>query len=210
MRVRRVLVGFEFSARVRDAFLVRGYDAYSCDLRPTESPHGDLGRHYQCDILEVLDLGWDLGIFHPTCTHHVVSGARWFHETPKRPRPGVFYEAERYAARERDRALIRRVWECGIPMVAIENPVGTLGDVIGKPTQIVQPFHFGDPFRKTTCLWLRGLPKLTRTSDLQDGAQECWLEPPGPGREKKRSLTYPGMAAAFASQWGALLVEKAA
>jgi hypothetical protein len=210
----RALIGCEFSGRVREAMRRHGVDAYSCDLLDAED---DSDFHYRQDLLDVIygspeGEEWQLGIFHPDCTHHVVSGARWFREIPCRPKPGVFYGPERYAARERDRAFVLELWGAPIPRIAIENPIGTLGDVLGAPTQIVQPYYFGDQAIKTTCLWLKNLPPLVRTSDLEPPAdplerrkwQECWNEAPGPDRKKNRSRTYPGLAEAMAAQWGCL------
>ena len=186
----RVLVACEFSGVVRDAFIARGHDAMSCDLLPTEVP----GPHYQGDVRDVLgegyeqNEGWDLMVAHPPCTHLAVSGARWFKD--KR--------------REQDAALafVRDLLAAPIPRIALENPVSIISSRIRKPDQIVQPFHFGDPFRKTTCLWLQGLPRLVPTNDLGRGEQACWKEPPHPDRWKRRSRTYQGLANAMAAQWG--------
>jgi hypothetical protein len=139
--------------------------------------------------MEYLASSWDLMIAHPPCTHLAVSGARWFNEK----------RAEQTAAL----AFVLDLMNLPIPRIAIENPVSVISSHIRKPDQIVQPFHFGDPFRKTTCLWLKGLPKLTPTNDLGTGVQACWKEPPHPDRWKRRSRTYPGFAAAMAEQWGA-------
>lgn len=211
----RVLVSCEFSGRVRAALRAVGVAAWSNDLRPAE----DGGPHIQGDAIEALEWGcWDALIAFPDCTHHVVSGARWFYETPVKPAPGVFYGQARLDARSRDRDFVRRLWNSGVPRVAIENPIGTLAAVLGKPTQIVQPYWFGDPAIKTTCLWLRNLPTLQATDWIEPPAdkadrrrwQECWNEAPGPERQKNRSRTYPGLARAVAGQWGRYLLEQAA
>jgi hypothetical protein len=91
-----------------------------------------------------------------------------------------------------------------IPRIAIENPVGKLSSLWRGPSQIVQPYQFGDPFKKTTCLWLKNLPRLLPTNDLGDGEQACWKEPPGADRKKNRARTYQGIADAMAAQWGSL------
>jgi hypothetical protein len=197
----RVLVACEFSGVVREAFRSRGHDAYSCDLLPAEdsSPY-----HIQRDIRDVLLRGtdiytpagyyrcvpsvWDLMIAHPPSTHLSSSGARWFRDKREQQAEAI--------------AFVRLLMAAPIDRLAIENPVGVLSSAIRKPDQIVQPFHFGDPFRKTTCLWLKGLPPLEKTNDLGSGAQACWLEPPHRDRWKRRSRTYPGIAAAMAEQWG--------
>lgn len=185
----KVLIGCEFSGVVRRAFRAQGHNAWSCDILPSEdgSPYHLIG-----DVRSVLDThhGWDLGIFHPPCTHLAVSGARWFKE--KR--------------REQEEALefVRLLLDAPIGRIALENPVSIISTKIRRPDQIIQPYHFGDPFKKTTCLWLKNLPLLVHTNDLGDGEQACWKEPPGPDRWKKRSRTYQGIANAMASQWGSL------
>lgn len=183
----RVLVACEFSGTVRDAFAAAGHDAMSCDLLPTEKP----GRHFQQDVLGIInDYHFDLMIAHPPCTHLAVSGARWFKEK----------QAEQIKALQFVHALLN----ANIPRICIENPVSIISSRIRKPDQIIQPFNFGDPFRKTTCLWLKNLPKLAYTSDMTTGEQACWKEPPSPDRWKKRSRTYQGFANAMAEQWGIL------
>ncbi len=180
----RVLVACEFSGIVREAFRSRGHDAWSCDLLPSEIP----GNHLVADVLTVLGHGWDLMIAHPPCTHLAVSGARWFRD--------------KHDEQEGALEFVKSLLAAPVPRIALENPVSIISSRIGKPDQIVQPFHFGDPYRKTTCLWLRGLPQLKRTSGLTTGVQSCWREPPHPDRWKRRSRTYPGIAAAMAEQWG--------
>src|SRR5687768_16697004 len=121
----RVLVGCEFSGTVRDAFIRRGHDAWSCDLLDTESP----GPHIRGDVREVLDRGWDLGIFHPPCTHLAVSGARWFKDKL----------TEQAEALE----LVRALLEAPIGRIALENPISIISSRIRKPDQIIQPWQFG-------------------------------------------------------------------
>ncbi len=185
----RVLVACEFSGVVRAAFRALGHDAWSCDLLPAE----DSGQHLQCDVRDAVKgradgHSWDLMIAHPPCTHLAVSGARWFKDK----------QAEQAEALD----FVRWLMAAPIPRIAVENPISIISTRIRKPDQIVQPFHFGDPFRKTTCLWLKGLPKLVPTNNLGDGEQACWKEPPHPDRWKRRSRTYPGFARAMAEQWG--------
>lgn len=181
----RVLIACEFSGVVRDAFRQRGHDAWSCDLLRSEpvSPN-----HYQTDVRNWLNEGWDLMIAHPPCTHLASSGARWFHLKALEQQEAM--------------AFVMALARAPIQRIAIENPVGIISTVWRKPDQIVQPFHFGDPFKKTTCLWLKNLPHLQRTSDLQTGEQKCWKEPQHPDRWKRRSITYQGIAEAMAQQWG--------
>jgi len=180
-----VLVACEFSGTVREAFRALGHNAWSCDLLPSEIP----GPHFHCDVRTVLATSsWDLLVAHPPCTHLAVSGARWFKGK----------EREQAEALE----FVRELMNAPIERIAIENPVSVISSRIRKPDQIVQPFHFGDPYRKTTCLWLKNLPQLDRTSGMMTGDQKCWKEPPSPDRWKIRSRTYPGFAAAMALQWG--------
>lgn len=193
-----MLVGCECSGVVRRAFSERGHDACSCDLLPAEdnSPF-----HLQCDLLTVLDQGWDLAIFHPPCDYLTVSGNRWFSDTA-RAAPGILTGAARRQAQAEAVEFVKALWNAPIPLIAIENPIGRLSTLWGKPTQTIQPFQFGDPFRKATCLWLKGLLPLRPTSYLQNGYPASYLMAPGPNRKKDRSRTYPGIAAAMSEQWG--------
>jgi hypothetical protein len=186
----RVLVACEFSGVVRDAFASRGHDAWSCDVRPTERE----GQHYHGSILdvEILQRGWDLMIAHPDCTFLTVSGNRWFNDWRVEARLAALH-------------FVRALWAFPIPHIAIENPIGVLSTVWKRPDQVVEPFHFGDPFKKATCLWLKNLPPLVTTNNLGAGKQACWLEPPSPQRKMNRSRTYQGIATAMAEQWGAFL-----
>lgn len=181
----RVLVGCEYSGRVRQAFRDRGHDAWSCDLLESDdnSPHHIIG-----DVTKLLADNWDLALFFPPCTHLAVSGARWFKD--KLPEQAEALE------------FVRLLLAAPIPRIALENPVSIISSRIRRPDQIIQPYMFGDPFMKTTCLWLKGLPKLVPTNIVEGREQKCWKEPPGPNRWKVRSLTYPGIARAMADQWG--------
>ena len=180
----KVLVACEFSGIVRDAFIREGHDALSCDFEPTERP----GPHYRGDVRDIINKDWDLMICHPPCTHLAVSGARWFKD--KIP--------------EQEQALdfVRLLLDAPIPRIALENPVSIISTRVRKPDQIIQPYMFGDPYMKTTCLWLKGLAKLTPTNIVEKREQKCWKEPPGPDRWKNRSRTHPGIARAMAEQWG--------
>lgn len=180
----KVLVGCEFSGVVRDAFAALGHDAWSCDTEPSETP----GQHYQGDIRDMLDAGWDLGIFHPPCTHLAVSGARWFKD--KR-------DEQAHAL-----GFCIQVWSAPIERVALENPISILSSRWMKPTQIIQPHQFGHGEVKATCLWLRNLPKLVPTNNVEGRVPRVHFEPPSDERAKNRSRTYPGIAEAMAIQWG--------
>ena len=181
-----VLIACEYSGTVRDAFRSFGHDAMSCDLLPTEVP----GPHYQGDVREVLDDGWELMIAHPPCTHLAVSGARWFNE--KRVE-----QAEALA-------FVRMLMLAAIPRVCIENPVSIISSHIVPATQTIQPWMFGHGETKATCLWLKNLPPLEPTNVVEGREQRVHRMPPGPNRWKERSRTYQGIAQAMAQQWGAL------
>lgn len=195
----RVLIACEYSGAVRRAFRDRGHDAWSCDLLSAddESPH-----HFRGDVLEVVGDGWDLMIAHPPCTYLCSSGIHW---NARRP--------ERAILTEEAIAFFLRLWDAPIPRVAIENPIGVLSSRFRKPDQIIQPFHFGHPESKSTCLWLRGLPPLLATEVLSLPESGRWDNQtasgqnrlgPSPDRWKIRSATYPGIARAMAEQWGAV------
>ena len=180
----RVLVACEYSGRVRDAFRALGHDAMSCDFLPTEVE----GPHHQGDVTELLHMGWDLMIAHPPCTHLAVSGARWFKDK-------VVEQAEALD-------FVQMLMDAPIPHIAIENPVSVISSRIRKPDQIVQPWMFGDPFTKTTCLWLKNLPLLQPSNIVSGREQRLHKLPPSPDRWRERSKTFPGIAQAMAQQWG--------
>lgn len=183
----RVLVACEFSGVVRDAFIRRGHDAISVDLLPTEWD----GPHHQGDVLAFLEedeFGFDLMIAHPPCTYLAVSGARWF--------------AQRQQEQEEALAFVQLLLDAPIPRIALENPISVISTRIRRPDQIIQPWQFGHPETKATCLWLKGLPKLQPT-DIVDGREpRVHHASPGPDRWKERSRTLRGIAEAMADQWG--------
>jgi site-specific DNA-cytosine methylase len=185
----RVLVACEFSGIVRDAFIARGNDAWSCDLLPTEKP----GPHYQGDIFNVFGDKWDLLVAHPPCTHLAVSGARWFKEKRE----------EQESALE----FVRLLLYAPIPRIALENPISIISTRIRKPDQIIQPWMFGHPETKATCLWLKNLPKLVPTNIVDGRDNRVHREPPGPERWKNRSRTLQGIANAMAEQWGRAAID---
>ena len=194
MSALRVLVACEFSGVVRDAFTARGHDAMSCDLLPTEAP----GPHYQGDVRDVLDYPWDVMIAHPPCTDLSVSGARHF-------------AAKRLDGRQQASAsFFLMLSKVDIPCIAIENPVCIMSSLWRKPDCVLQPWQFGHGETKATCLWLKGLPPLVPTDIVPGRDARVHRMPPGPDRWKKRSATYPGIAAAMADQWSAHLMRRAA
>lgn len=190
----KVLVACEFSGRVRDAFLARGHDALSCDILPTESP----GPHYQGDVLTILNEGWDLMIAHPPCTYLANSGLHWNQRIP-----GRFQYTDRAAE------FFLKLWNAPIDKIMVENPVGAMSTRFRKPDQYIQPWEYGHPATKRTCLWLKNLPLLVPTNILPPDQRKLNLTPGGhskvgylPYRDEIRSLTYEGWAEAFANQWG--------
>jgi hypothetical protein len=189
----RVLVACEESAVVRDAFRAQGHEAMSCDILPTR---GDPKYHHQCDVLGILYAGWDLMIAFPPCTHLAVSGARWF----KNKRD------EQTKAIEFFKALA----EANIPRIAIENPISIMSSLYRKPDQIIQPWMFGHGETKKTCHWLKNLPKLEPTEIVAGREARIHWMAPGPNRARDRSVTYPGIAAAMADQWGRQISEEMA
>lgn len=180
----KVLVACEYSGTVRDAFIAAGHEALSCDLLPTDAP----GPHYQGDVRDVLNDGWDLMIAHPPCTHLAVSGARWFKDK----------QAEQAEALD----FVRLLLDAPIDRIALENPVSVISSRIRKPDQIIQPWQFGHGETKATCLWLKGLPKLVPTNIVDGREARVHKLPPSADRWKIRSTTYKGIAEAMAQQWG--------
>jgi site-specific DNA-cytosine methylase len=180
----KVLIACEYSGTVRDAFIAKGHDAMSCDLLPTDKP----GPHYQGDVFDIINDGWDLMIAHPPCTHLAVSGARWFKEK----------------AKEQEEALdfVRLLLNADIGKIALENPVSIISSKIRKPDQIIQPWQFGHGETKATCLWLKNLPLLTPTNIVEGREARIHKMPPSPERWKLRSTTFQGIADAMADQWG--------
>lgn len=187
----RVLVACEYSGTVRDAFIRAGHDAMSCDLLPTDLP----GPHYQGNVLDVINDGWDLMVAHPPCTHLAVSGAKHFHKK----------QVEQIKALD----FVRCLMDAPIERICIENPVSIISTKIRKPDQIIQPWQFGHEAQKTTCLWLKNVPKLVPTNIVGKG--EFYISPQGKRlprwysdnkSPKFRSKTFQGIADAMASQWG--------
>jgi site-specific DNA-cytosine methylase len=184
----RVLVACEYSATVRDAFRARGFDAWSCDLLPTE---GDPRWHIQGDaIAAAYAQPWDLLVAHPPCTHLAVSGARHF---PEKRADGRQAEALQF---------VRALLAAPIRHIALENPVSIISSEIREPDQIVQPWQFGHGETKATCLWLKNLPPLKPTNIVHGREARVHRMPPGPDRWKERSRTFAGIADAMAEQWG--------
>lgn len=184
----RVLIACEYSGKVRDAFIKLGHEAMSCDLLPTDVP----GPHYQGDVFDIINDGWDMMIAHPPCTHLAVSGARHF---AAKQASGVQQEALDF---------VRKLLDAPIARIALENPVSIISSRIRKPNQIIKPWMFGHGETKATCLWLKNLPELTPTNIVDGREARIHKMPPSADRWKKRSETYQGIADAMAAQWGVL------
>jgi hypothetical protein len=192
----KVLIACEYSGPVRDAFIRAGHDAMSCDLLPTDAP----GPHYQGDVLDIINDGWDMVIAFPPCTHLAVSGAKHF-------------AAKRADGRQQEGIDFFNLFtSLNVQRVCIENPIGIMSKLYRKPNQIIQPWMFGDKAQKSTCLWLKGLPTLVPTNIVDKG--EFYISPSGKKlpkwysdnkSAKVRSKTFQGIANAMADQWGGLL-----
>ena len=197
----KVLVACEYSGRVRDAFIKHGHDAMSCDILPTDVE----GPHYQGDVRDIINDGWDLMIAHPPCTYLTNSGVTWLHKDPSR-----------WAKLDEGAAFFKMLLEAPVERIAVENPImhkyakERIGGV--KQSQVVQPWMFGHMEQKATCLWLKGLPLLKPTKDVKtemmalpdSERQRLHYLPPSKDRWKKRSETFQGIADAMAEQWGNL------
>lgn len=193
----RILIACEFSGVVREAFNGKGHDVWSCDLLPTEIK----GQHYQCDVLEILDGNWDMMIAHPPCTYiSNMSNCR-------------IKQAGRLALREAGFRFFMELVNAPIPLIAIENPRGLPEREYRRPDQIIQPYQFGHPVSKQTCLWLKGLPLLTPTQIViperkWDGKRwRTWVDTCTTHTGKFRSVTFSGIAAAMSNQWGDISIS---
>jgi hypothetical protein len=184
--VKRLLVACECSDRVRSAFEVVGWDAWSCDLQGSRS---FTEKHLKTDVRNVLGEGWDMMIAHPPCTYLSYAGARWWGRAD--------YPVNRHKAL----ALFRELLNAPIPQICIENPRGIAAQLIRSPDDVVEPFEFGDPFKKRTYLWLVNLPPLMRTLQLT-WYENDWTTSVTKDRQFTRSTTFQGIAGAMAHQWG--------
>jgi hypothetical protein len=195
----RVLIACEYSGTVRNAFLARGYDAWSCDLLPSEDRSN---RHIVGDARELLNDGWDLlMVAHPPCTRLCNSGVRWLSKAP----PGREL-ADVWAELDEGAALFSDFWNAPIERICVENPVmhRYAKERIRNyrdPAQSVQPWQFGHGETKRTCFWLKNLPPLKPTNIVDGREARVHMASPGPDRWKERSRFFPGIAAAMAEQW---------
>lgn len=195
----KILIACEFSGIVREAFRSLGHEAWSCDLLPTEIP----GPHLQCDVLSILNQGWDLMIAHPPCTYLCSSGMHWTARGLRDP-----------ALTEKALELVRLILGAPVERIALENPVGCISTRIRKPDQSIQPYQFGEDASKKTCLWLKNLPVLRPTVMTEPrivAGKKRWANQTDSGQNKltpsshranERAKTYVGIAKAMADQWG--------
>ena len=205
MKILKVLINCEESQRVTQAFRDLGHEAYSCDLLPTSGFHPEW--HLQMDCFEAIKLKqWDLMIAFPTCTYLTISANKWYKDQPAR-KSGALVGAERRQAREEAVKFFMALYNTDIPHIAIENPVGIMSTRFRKPDQVIQPWMFGHGETKATCLWLKGLPKLTPTNIVEGRHQRLHELPPSNDRAKLRSKTYSGIALGMATQWAEYLQD---
>lgn len=238
MKKFNILVACEESQRVCKEFRNLGYNAYSCDILPSSGGHPEW--HFHQDVFEVIrdkggtlengneitiDGNWDLMVAHPPCTYLAVSGAKWYYHPEdkllpieeRRPHPNFPHRAK---DREESVEFFIKLAEADIDKIAIENPVGIMSTRWRKPDQIVQPWMFGDTATKTTCLWLKNLPKLDPTDIVGKGEfiefgsgkrLQKWysdgLTKTKSAEERRtwRSKTFRGFAQAIAEQWSEVL-----
>ena len=193
----KILIACEFSGTVRDAFAALGHDVTSCDLLPSEAP----GKHYQGSVLDIINDGWDLMIAHPPCTYLSNAGAR--HLYPK----GVLNK-DRFNNGLEAKEFFMTLYNADIPMICVENPIPSKVYELPEYTQTIQPYEHGHPFKKKTCLWLKGLPNLVPTKIVTERESSKvvgnWFNKGGKDRQKNRAKTFQGIADAMAQQWGAV------
>jgi hypothetical protein len=200
----KVLIACEYSGTVRDAFIKAGHEAMSCDLLPTDVP----GPHYQGSVLDVIDDGWDLVIAHPPCTFLSRAGARWLYK-------GGNIDPRRYADGLEGKKFFDMMLNAKCPRIAVENPTPMKIFGLPIPSQVIQPYQFGEPYSKRTLLWLKNLPPLIPTNILSEYRPYLPSNTGGKKRGQKYSIgisknwkesakTFQGIADAMAQQWGNL------
>ena len=208
----RVLVACEESQAVTKELRKLGHEAFSCDLLPCSGGHPEW--HYQQDVFEIIEKGWDMMIAHPPCTFLAVSGSRWLYNKDGSK------NKERWKNQAEALDFVQRLMDAPIDKIAVENPISVISSNIRKPEQIIQPWMFGDKAQKSTCLWLKNLPKLKPTDIVEKGEfiefiskkgvkkkQPKWyfdaLKQAKTPAERRtlRSKTFKGIAEAMAKQW---------
>ena len=211
-----ILIGYSACPLTRAAFEACGHNVWTCDLLPARD---DSPNHFQCDVWDVLEHGWDMAVLHPMCTYLTVSAAWAFGDGPyhQKVKAGTLVGEARREARREALGNFKRLLALPYP-VAIENPAPSfISTAIRKPDQIIQPHQFGDDASKSTGLWLKDLPPLKPTKCVAPrlvNGRPRWANQTDSGQNKlspsatrwlERSKTYPGIAAAMGDQWGALL-----
>lgn len=197
----KILVACEESQIVTSAFRGIGHEAYSCDIEPCGGNRPEW--HLQTDVLPLLKQSWDMILAFPPCTHLAVSGAKWF-------------KAKRADGRQQTAIdFFMEIANAPCPRIVIENPIGIMSNIWRKPDQIIQPWMFGHLEQKATCLWLKNLPRLVPTQNVQKEMlllprrvyERIHFLPPSPTRARDRSRTFAGVATAMAEQWGKCLLQ---
>jgi len=202
----RILVACEYSGTVRDSFAALGWDAWSCDILPSETP----GNHRQCDVFcGILSEGWNALIFFWPCTYLCRSGQTWMTRLPKKPKPEILYGEPRRKAMLESAQNFLRLLTCGIPHIAGENPRMHChaAKIVGLSSQKIQPWEFGHGECKETHLWLKNLPPLMATSLVVGREQRLHRMSPGKNRGHERSRTFKGIAEAMAKQWSQYIIS---
>tara|TARA_R100000541_G_scaffold21047_1_gene30848 strand:+ start:349 stop:927 length:579 start_codon:yes stop_codon:yes gene_type:complete len=191
----KVLIACEYSGIVRDAFAAKGHDAWSCDIIPTEIT----GNHFQGDVLEHLDKGWDMMIAHPPCTYLSNAGARFLYPKGK-------LNEDRYKLGLKAKEFFMALYNAPINKICVENPISSKIFALPKYSQIIQPYEYGHPIQKRTCLWLKNLFELKPTHIIfkrqSTKIPGNWFNKGGKDRQKNRSKFFQGIAQAMADQWG--------
>jgi len=187
MKPLKILIACECSGRSRDAFLALGHEAISCDLKPTEVP----GPHYEGPVEDILDFPWDMMIAHPPCYDiAAASGATM----AAKERDGRMHKAA---------SFFMKLVKADIPRICIENPISKMSTLWRQPDQTIHPWMFGDDMQKSTCLWLKNLPRLVPTHS-RVSKKTMHNMPPSMDRSTEKSRTFEGIAQAFSKQWGLL------
>jgi hypothetical protein len=217
--MKKVLIACEESQAVTKAFRKLGFESYSCDILPCTGGHPEW--HYQQDVFEVINKGWDLMIAHPPCTYLSVSGAKHLYNKDGSP------NEERYNNQRQALLFVKQLMDANIKHIAIENPISVISTKLCKPDQIVQPYWFGDSASKSTCLWIKNLPKLEPTNMVDKGQFKEWIGKNGKTKKQPmwyyealtkaktteerrglRSKTFQGIADAMANQWGNYILNQ--
>lgn len=191
----KILIACEFSGTVREAFAAKGHDAWSCDIEPTDVP----GNHYQGDVMDILNDGWDMMIAHPPCTYLSNAGARFLY-------PNKQLNEDRLKLGMKAKEFFMALYNANINKIVVENPIPSKIYGLPKYSQTIQPYEYGHPFQKKTCLWLKNVPELKPTNIVSNRQSTKvpgnWFNKGGKDRQKNRAKTFQGIADAMAEQWG--------